>query len=605
MKSVALLLVACVTAFRAASAQADLDRSVLGFPEPVAGLEIGCERDDGSRSTLLDLVRQYEQVTGQLFVLNGDVVELLEKVTLESRERVMVPPRRVHRAFESVLAEHDFALTIRNRAPRILSVCPLRTAQRQVFRRHATFAFVPAEALGELEDHPALLARTVLRFPGVDVRKLSNRARTWVTDTHTAQVIPLGITDALYVAGLGARIGEFLALLEPQWTPDPSSSLGAPEASGDPCLWFPVPWDSSEIASWFDADSPRTLLDITESYGRATEQSFVFDETTRKLLASQSANLGLPVEFAPERIHTVFECLLREFGFSLAILEREEPRLLTILAPEDSVRALSCGIYVPMERLYELSDHPALLVNTRLNVPGVDARQLSNSMRSLAIDRKKDILLPIGQSEFVIGGRGSWVMQVAQILSQVAEPPSAHGLSTASEWPLDLDGAAQLEKASSRPVVIGPETTLDELVRSWRAASGLDLSIAANASPGGISVGVLAAVTVPPRRVNAFLQAILAYHDWVLVPRADGGYLLTPRGEAPDIGYLEIPAEELEQFGDAHALGIVVRFSLPMRTRNVMKTWLKYLPIESEIEGDTLVVKGRGADLARCFRPWL
>ena len=77
--------------FAAAKPSPDQERAVpvdypglfLGFPKPRGPLVVARETDAGSPPTLLDLLEQYERVTGQAFAMDLETVRSLERRVLD------------------------------------------------------------------------------------------------------------------------------------------------------------------------------------------------------------------------------------------------------------------------------------------------------------------------------------------------------------------------------------------------------------------------------------------------------------------------------------------------------------------------------------------
>ena len=182
------------------------------FPEPSSDLVIEVSPASVSPS-VMKLVEQYAELTGQRFVIPGETRQLLENSTSHLLSSATVPKAEVQAFFETLLLESDFVLRIaRERAPRLLAIESLRTQDRNTVRGRARF--VPREHLAVMRDHPAMIFTTAIAMPYSDVRQLSNSMRTLITDANTQQCLPAGNTDSLILVGFAEWICPLVETLD-------------------------------------------------------------------------------------------------------------------------------------------------------------------------------------------------------------------------------------------------------------------------------------------------------------------------------------------------------------------------------------------------------
>ena len=67
------------------------------------------------------------------------------------------------------------------------------------------------------------------------------------------------------------------------------------------------------------------------------------------------------------------------------------------------------------------AQHPALLVQTTVDLPNVDVRQASTSLRAMMTDTTTQTLLPMGHSSMIIAGTGRHVANMVAMLRDIDE----------------------------------------------------------------------------------------------------------------------------------------------------------------------------------------
>ena len=122
--------------------------------------------------------------------------------------------------------------------------------------------------------------------------------------------------------------------------------------------------------------------------------------------------------------------------------------------------------YVLPEELDEYADQPATLITTVLNLPNIDVRQLSTSLRGLLTDTNTQTLLAAGDHSVILQGFGSYIASLARLLlivdAESAEPEDA----------LPIFEVIPLEYAAAEDVADLLEDLLDQLRRAERQGRG-------------------------------------------------------------------------------------------------------------------------------------
>lgn len=111
-------------------------------------------------------------------------------------------------------------------------------------------------------------------------------------------------------------------------------------------------------------------------------------------------------------LHEVVEVILIQNDFVLSVNNDTPPYMLTIQSLNSSARRdMRQGArYVPAEELAAWSDHPAHLIRTVIDLPHMDVRTLTNSLRSFRsepIPARLDVARRRGSTTRGRGRRGA------------------------------------------------------------------------------------------------------------------------------------------------------------------------------------------------------
>jgi hypothetical protein len=182
---------------------------------------------------------------------------------------------------------------------------------------------------------------------------------------------------------------------------------------------FPVPKQGLAIPP--PAEGGPSLLGVLDDFARVTGQKLQLSEHARERLAKTATGLTTAVEVPPAEVYSVVESLLWQNHFVLIDERGTEPRMLAVKSLESPDRAavrLGC-VTVPAERIALYKRHPALMIQTVIELPGVDVRALANSMRMLFVDADTQQMVPI-ESSVILVGTGRTVAAMAEMLKAVA-----------------------------------------------------------------------------------------------------------------------------------------------------------------------------------------
>jgi hypothetical protein len=213
----------------------------------------------------------------------------------------------------------------------------------------------------------------------------------------------------------------------------PQARAPALTQTGADALGFPSAKSGWSLASAGEGRNP-SLLSLLDSLAAATGQTFsVTPDVRARLEANQLGLLG-PLDVPAAQLGSFVESLLADRGFTLAVLHEESPRLIGVYSSEGTAHNFPPALVVPQEQLDTLAAHPAIYVRLVMDLPSVDVRTLSNSLR-MVTDGQSGLIIPVGNSNSIlIEGRGGMVYRMAAVLQAMDEragrnPPSLPGPS--------------------------------------------------------------------------------------------------------------------------------------------------------------------------------
>lgn len=196
----------------------------FGFPPSSEDLSLAWPAD-GAPPSMLEVVVQYGQLTGQRMLLSDEARAILEHTRVPLDRPTVVPAKEVQSVVETLLAATQCALTIEHaEQPRLVQVHSLQTSVRNILRSQARA--VAATDTAAMRAHPAMLFTTVVDLPNTDVRQLSNSMRTMITDANTMQMIPAGSSNSMVMTGFGPVLAD---LIEQVRLVDSASVVAKPE----------------------------------------------------------------------------------------------------------------------------------------------------------------------------------------------------------------------------------------------------------------------------------------------------------------------------------------------------------------------------------------
>lgn len=248
-------------------------------------------------------------------------------------------------------------------------------------------------------------------LPRKDARPVGRSVPPSITKNTVMRIQPiivLGLTLSLLHPGPAAA-GE--SLVEER-------GLAAAETSVAQDDLFPAASGPLEIALDEKGEGPSNFW-LARRYGELSGQHITFSAETKAQLEATLVQLDRSLSVPAAQVQQAFEVMLRQSGFSLAIESAAAPRILRIrsMNSPESAELRQTSKLVSTAQLDLARRHPAMQFHVVVELPHLDVRQVSNSLRSIITDSRTTMLLPAGNSHsMVIGGFGDWVHENAGML---------------------------------------------------------------------------------------------------------------------------------------------------------------------------------------------
>jgi hypothetical protein len=176
-----------------------------------------------------------------------------------------------------------------------------------------------------------------------------------------------------------------------------------------------------------DEKKGLSLADVVGEYARVTGLIVIWTQDTGQQLGKCSRLAGLSegvLEVPAGDVEAFFESLLRTYDFALVGVHDGEPRTVQLLSlqTQERNRVRERAAYVPCEELAAQRRHAARIVTTLIRLPaGIDARVLSNSLRTMLVDANTQQIIPVGGGTLILTGFAPDVASFAELLKAIGE----------------------------------------------------------------------------------------------------------------------------------------------------------------------------------------
>ncbi len=166
----------------------------------------------GESPNLLAIARQYERLTGQMFLVSAETETLMTNVQTGLGAAVNVPAASVQIFLENLFVFHGlYIVPVPGTEPKLIQVYSIRSTERPSPPRMHYLLSKDVEAFGER--HPAVPISTIYTMNNVDVRLLSNSMRTMFPDPFMSQLLPAGATNSLVITGTASSVVSMIRML--------------------------------------------------------------------------------------------------------------------------------------------------------------------------------------------------------------------------------------------------------------------------------------------------------------------------------------------------------------------------------------------------------
>ena len=237
-------------------------------------------------------------------------------------------------------------------------------------------------------------------------------------------------------------------------------AIDAPAAVAMDGLFAPA--TEALALAWPEGSEGITMLDVVHAYGLVTGQRLAISKDTREILEQTSAPIDRATSVPATEVQGFVEALLRSSNCVLTIDRSSNPRLVGVHSlrsqGRNAIRARA--ISIDSTRIDVLRRHPAVLFSTVVDLPNVDVRQMSNSLRTLITDANTSQMLPAGSTNsMIVIGFGTNVADRVEEL-RVIDAASAKTKVTVSHELVRLKNA---DAAAIAPLVESALTTSRQL----------------------------------------------------------------------------------------------------------------------------------------------
>jgi hypothetical protein len=156
---------------------------------------------------------------------------------------------------------------------------------------------------------------------------------------------------------------------------------------------------------------------------RITPVRFVVNQETQAMMGRISVGNLQRIVVPPAEAWTVFESILCELEFNLSFVSNGTPPILSVsssMPMGGRGSATAKAVEVAVADIPRWRAHPAFTIATNLELPDVNVRDLSNSLRQMLTDPSSQQIIPIGNTNtLMIIGRSGAVVPLVKMLQGI------------------------------------------------------------------------------------------------------------------------------------------------------------------------------------------
>ncbi len=171
-----------------------------------------------------------------------------------------------------------------------------------------------------------------------------------------------------------------------------------------------------------NADASTTVLRLVDEFTRVTGIAVQMTKETQALAQASPLGLNRSIQVPASEVYRIVETLLAAQDFAVIHLSDVEPRiwkLQSLAAGGRGSSLLAAAQSVGEDELDFWRQHPATLVSLTLELPNLDVRTLSNSMRTLFTDANTQNIIPVGSNGLTITGLARDVPGFVRMLRRI------------------------------------------------------------------------------------------------------------------------------------------------------------------------------------------
>lgn len=169
---------------------------------------------------------------------------------------------------------------------------------------------------------------------------------------------------------------------------------------------FPIP--TADLVISIGGDATPNLGDVLKAFEDIAHHNLHLSNDTRTALHTIPTGLSRSVTVPAAEVYSYISALLYDSGFVVAETRRAEPRILSIYSLNSHERGLvfSRARTVAIDEVPKYERHPAMLVQTVIEVEHIDGRQLANSLRAIIVDNNVERIMAMDEKNLMLVGTG-------------------------------------------------------------------------------------------------------------------------------------------------------------------------------------------------------
>lgn len=293
----------------------------------------------------------------------------------------------------------------------------------------------------------------------------------------------------------------------PAPTPQPAAGQDAKGATTPAGKIPPIQENGAFYELYFEEttdgqDGGLTLEQFVKLCQTATGINFTYTQDTQTNLANKKLKMFGRKTIPKSDFYSFFQIMMiiNEFVCTKIGAEHLAVVLIQSSAPNQRGGAGTLkkdAVYVGPEEIDRYADQPAVLIHTVVDLPHVDARQLSTSLRQMFPDQQTQSILPVSGSSLILTGFGSDVAAMVRMLKFVDKAAQDQAVVLPEFEMIPLEFASAEEVA---------DTLTDLLEASRRATQARGAQVAQQqGATGALQTGQTESKIMVDERTNSLL----------------------------------------------------------------------------------------------------